>query len=78
MTLDSLILLTGVLVATMPFLGFPNSWDRIIFLVLGIVVIALGIIVRRRTPRKSSKRDALFEEHMPARSATVSEAHEDN
>lgn len=53
MSIDALIMFAGVLVALMPFLGFPNSWDAIVFLVLGIIIIGLGIIVRRRgKPRK--------------------------
>lgn len=52
MTLDSLIMLTGALVALLPFLGFPESWDMVIFFLLGVLVIGLGIAVRRhgRTP----------------------------
>lgn len=67
MTVDTLILLCGVLVAIMPFLGFPNSWDTVIFFVLGLCIIALGIVVRRRTPRKEDARDILFEEKIPPR-----------
>lgn len=48
MTLDTLIMLSGVAVALLPFLGFPPSWDKILFLLLGILVLALGIVVRRR------------------------------
>lgn len=48
MTLDTLIMLTGALVAVLPFLGFPNSWDNVLFFLAGVLVIALGIIVRRR------------------------------
>lgn len=48
MTLDALIMLSGALVAALPFLGFPNSWDTAILFALGIFVIALGITVRRR------------------------------
>jgi uncharacterized membrane protein len=68
MTLDALIMLVGALVAILPFLGFPNSWDTIFFVILGVLVIALGIIVRRRpgthglhqsTPSKT------FVEHEP-------------
>jgi membrane protein implicated in regulation of membrane protease activity len=53
MTLDTLIMLAGTLVALLPFLGLPTSWDTIIFFVLGILVIALGIAVRRRTSREA-------------------------
>ncbi len=48
MTLDALIMLSGVLVAALPFLGFPNTWDTWIFFAVGVFVIALGIVVRRR------------------------------
>lgn len=48
MTLDTLIMLSGALVAVLPFLGFPNSWDNVIFFLAGVFVIALGITVRRR------------------------------
>lgn len=48
MTLDGIIMLAGVLVALVPFLGFPLQWDNILLVLLGIIVIALGIIVRRR------------------------------
>jgi len=49
MTLDVLIMISGAFVALLPFLGFPNTWDAVLFLIAGIVIIALGIIVRRRS-----------------------------
>lgn len=48
MTLDGIIMLLGVLIALLPFLGFPLKWDNVILVVLGVLVIMLGIIVRRR------------------------------
>jgi hypothetical protein len=48
MTTDALIILGGSLVAVLPFLGFPGSWDRIFFLILGVCIVALGIAVRRK------------------------------
>ncbi len=51
MTLDALIMLCGALVALLPFLGFPNSWDAYILLILGITIVMLGIVVRRRGKR---------------------------
>lgn len=53
MTLDALIMLSGTLVAVMPFLGFPPSWDSAIFFVLGVFVFALGVVVRRRSSGSS-------------------------
>lgn len=65
MTLDTLIMLAGTLIALLPFLGFPNSWDRVLFLLLGILVIALGIVVRRRSGGEAPKKRALFAENGP-------------
>lgn len=48
MTLDTLIMLGGAFVAILPFLGFPNSWDKALLLIVGTLIIVLGIIVRRR------------------------------
>lgn len=66
MTLDSLIILSGALVAILPFLGFPNTWDSVIFLILGALVVTLGIVVRRRAPRRTAQdRDSFFVENTP-------------
>lgn len=48
MTSDALIILAGTLVTVIPFLGFPSSWDRVFFFVLGVFIVALGIAVRRK------------------------------
>jgi len=48
MTLDALIMLSGGFVAVLPFLGFPNNWDTVLFFLAGIFIIGLGIVVRRR------------------------------
>ena len=32
MTLDALILLSGTLIALLPFLGFPLKWDNVILI----------------------------------------------
>ena len=47
MTLDTIIMLTGGAIAVLPFLGFPTSWDDILFFLLGMLVVVLGIAVRR-------------------------------
>lgn len=48
MTLDALIMLAGISVALIPFLGFPIGIDNAILVVIGVIVIVLGIVVRRR------------------------------
>jgi hypothetical protein len=54
MTIDVLIVFSGVLVTLLPFLGFPLKIDNVILVVLGVVVILLGIIVRRRGLQRRS------------------------
>ncbi len=44
-------MLAGLLVAFLPFLGFPNAWDQWILLGLGVAIIALGVAVRRSRRR---------------------------
>jgi len=58
MTLDALIMLAGALVAALPFLGFPNSWDSVLLFLIGVFIVALGIIVRRRMGRQPSSRES--------------------
>lgn len=57
MTLDALIILAGAIVALLPFLGFPSSWDSVLFFLLGVAIIGLGVAVRRRGPSPVEKRD---------------------
>ena len=53
MTVDALLMSAGAFVAVLPFLGFPNSWDTVLFFVAGVFIIGLGIVVRRRLGRSS-------------------------
>lgn len=48
MTLDALIMTTGGFIVALPFLGFPRSWDTVLYFIAGVCVIALGVAVRRR------------------------------
>ena len=68
MTTDTLIMFAGAAVALLPYLGFPNSWDSVFFLILGIFVIALGIVVRRNGGSSEHEHhDSHIVEAMPAR-----------
>jgi hypothetical protein len=68
MTLDTMIMLAGALTAVLPFLGFPNSWDNVLFFLTGVFVIALGIMVRRRGDRpveRPRQTPQHFDERLP-------------
>ncbi|MBM3272674.1 hypothetical protein FJY94_05405 [Candidatus Kaiserbacteria bacterium] len=61
MTLDSVIMLVGAAIAVLPFLGFPQRWDAVLYFVLGVIVVGLGIAVRRgsaRIPKRMQPRRA--------------------
>lgn len=64
MTLDTVIMLFGAFVALLPFLQLPQDWTAFFTTIAGIVVIGLGIVVRRRgggTPSASSARASYTE-----------------
>jgi len=69
MTIDTLIMLSGAFVASLPFLGLPNSWDAALFFIAGLFVVALGIVIRRRGKnldlRGPVSRDPQFIENIP-------------
>lgn len=52
MTLDTLIMLVGAFIAALPLGGLPRDWQDTFVFLAGVVVIALGIVVRRRTGRE--------------------------
>ena len=71
MTLDALIMLTGAFVAVLPFLGFPNSWDSVLFLIAGILTVILGIIVRRRIAGPKRRETNSYVENLPSETDTA-------
>jgi hypothetical protein len=67
MTLDTLIMLLGTFVAILPFLGFPNSWDNVLLLGAGIIIVLLGMVVRFRNSRRLGEngRSGTYVENFP-------------
>ena len=48
MTLDALIMLSGTLTALIAISGFPSEWKVPMLFLLGILIVVLGIVARRR------------------------------
>ncbi len=48
MTLDTLIMLAGTSVVALQFLAFPRAWNTVLLVLIGVGIIVLGIIMRRR------------------------------
>jgi hypothetical protein len=57
MTLDTVIIAFGAFVAVLPFLQFPQDWTSFFAFVAGIVIIGLGIAVRRRAIQHDASSD---------------------
>lgn len=72
MTKDILIMALGAWVALVPFLGFPNTWDMWILAVSGILIIALGVVVRR------GKKSRPIRNYTPTHSDTPTVYHDDH
>lgn len=62
MTVDALTILAGVIVAALPFLGFPHTWLRALLFITGMCVVVLGIVVRRRLSQKLRTKQIPFDE----------------
>jgi uncharacterized membrane protein len=78
MTLDAVIMLVGAFIAVTPLLGFTQEWDKVIAFMLGALVVALGIVVRRRGARISRpvmapKKTAAYVETAPRTDEHVEE-----
>lgn len=74
MTLDTLIILSGALVAFLSIAGFPPSIYKPMFFILGFFVIALGIIVRRaRGERETAERKSRMANTQHVQTATPEE-----
>jgi hypothetical protein len=69
MSLDAVIMLCGALVAFLSVAGFPPSFYKPMFFILGVIVIGLGIIVRRqRGERETAQRKRMHIQDVPDRS----------
>ena len=48
MTLDTVIMALGAFVAVLHWLQLPPEWNTPLYFIAGIIIIGLGIVVRRR------------------------------
>jgi hypothetical protein len=79
MTLDSLIMGMGAFIVVLPFLGLPQDLDSALFLLAGIIVVALGVMVRRRglLPLPPSKQTLLVERTFVDSNPTAARSHDE-
>jgi hypothetical protein len=69
MSKHAYIFITGLLVAILPFLGFPRSWDNVFFAVSGVILMVIAVLLRREQHRleigktKTSRASQVFVEN---------------
>jgi uncharacterized membrane protein len=63
MSRNKIILLIGILLIAMPFLGFPSTWKTIFYIVFGAILIIMAVIghIRRRSPRIEQQQEVVTE-----------------
>ena len=49
MTKQRTIFILGLWVAILPYLGFPNSWKKILFLLAGLAIAYLAYLLYRQS-----------------------------
>jgi len=61
------VILLGVWVVVVPYLGLPTSWKTILIVLSGIGIVALGLLIRGETlSRRSVHRHDPFIENTPS------------
>jgi membrane protein implicated in regulation of membrane protease activity len=69
------LLILGVLVFVVPFLGIPETWRATILFSLGALIIVMGLMFRfsaRQRERKDS--EIYYEENEPRKGETIEPA----
>lgn len=84
MSKDIVIIVLGIWIAIVPFLGFPGLWETIIYVVSGLGVVLMTFLLRRDiilyvsriTARKRKSTDVYVENRMDSIEQTDSKAGE--
>ena len=49
------IFLLGIWVAILPFLGFPNFWRKMLFIITGLLLVYVSYTLKRKTIRRRAE-----------------------
>lgn len=50
---ESLVFFLGMVIVLVPFLGVPSAWKRIVYIMLGLILVLVGYQLRRRAYLRS-------------------------
>lgn len=51
------VVMLGIFVAVLPFLGFPQSWRAVLFVIAGLAIVLLGLLLRADHVRREAAYD---------------------
>jgi TRAP-type C4-dicarboxylate transport system permease small subunit len=57
------LIIFGVIVAILPFLGFPSSWIAVLSVIIGILIVFIAYRIQPNSISKNSKEAMPFSEH---------------
>lgn len=60
MSKEALVILFGALVGLMPYLGLPGSWRTVLLSVAGLVIVLLGVLLRREVLSRGDTKGTSF------------------
>ncbi len=60
MSKEALVILLGAIVALLPFLGLPGSWRTTLLCVCGLVLVLLGVLLRREVLSRGDTKGTSF------------------
>jgi len=69
------IVTLGIIVAVLPFLGFPSSWKNVMFLIFGVSIAALAFRIYTATRIVDGTEFSSYKQSA-MRDADISAAHE--
>ncbi|MBC7836503.1 hypothetical protein H7X87_01870 [Acetobacteraceae bacterium] len=58
MSKDMTIIVLGLWITILPYLGIPNSWRTLLFVLSGLAIAMLGLFMRSESLRRGSRRAA--------------------
>lgn len=64
------VVMLGVFVAVLPFLGFPESWRVVLFIFSGLAIVLLGLFLRGDHLRREIADHSAHAAQPPVRPAT--------
>ena len=76
---NKIIIALGAVIALLPVLGFPNSWESVIEVILGLSIVALSVLItidkkitlRAKAQRRQSKKVSIEVVQAPVISTEV-------